>query len=122
MQYSPKLKKVMAEIEDVLKKHDIAAFILLHTPGFSEYLQKVSPSYSCAVADDSGVSLKVNAKEVGEEKAKKLIEGTVNMVVHFAEILGKSGLFYHKMLDQLKQRFEIEETGDGHTSHSSQNN
>jgi hypothetical protein len=27
----------MEEIKAVIKKHDLAAFVVLHTPGFSEY-------------------------------------------------------------------------------------
>lgn len=32
MQYSPKLKVAMDEVKDVLKKYDIAGFVVLHTP------------------------------------------------------------------------------------------
>lgn len=48
MQYSPKLKKAMEDIKKILHENDIAGFVVLHTPGFSEYLNRVDPSYSCA--------------------------------------------------------------------------
>lgn len=46
MQYSPKLKKAMAEIKAIADKYDIAAIVCLHTPGHGEYLLKVDPLYS----------------------------------------------------------------------------
>lgn len=55
MQYSPKLKIAMDEIKQVLKKHDIAGFVVLHTPGFTEYLNRVDPSYSSTFMDENPV-------------------------------------------------------------------
>ena len=44
MQYSPKLKRVLAEIKAILDKEDIAGSIVLHTPGFGEFLLKIDTS------------------------------------------------------------------------------
>jgi hypothetical protein len=46
LDYSPELKQAMVEIKAVLKKYDIAAHVLLHEPGFSEYLNAIEPSWS----------------------------------------------------------------------------
>lgn len=43
MQYDPKLKKVMEQIKGILKDNDITGFVVLHSPGFSEYLNHVQP-------------------------------------------------------------------------------
>lgn len=43
-----KLKVAAEEIKEILKKHDIAASVALHTPGHGEYFVHLNPSYSCA--------------------------------------------------------------------------
>jgi len=45
---NPKLKEAMGEIEEILKKHDIAAVIALHTPGHGEIKLHIAPTYSVA--------------------------------------------------------------------------
>lgn len=56
MNYSPKLRKAMEEIKDVLKKHDIAGFIAIHTPGHVEYSHNLMPSYSaCNIDNTTGI-------------------------------------------------------------------
>ncbi|MCP1384860.1 hypothetical protein [Runella salmonicolor] len=47
MDFSPKLKRVMAQIKDILQKEDLGGMVVLHTPGYSEYLLNLTPSYSC---------------------------------------------------------------------------
>jgi hypothetical protein len=80
MQYSPKLKKAMEEIKAVLNKHDIAASVILHTPGFTEYLNHVDTSYSCVTIE--GNKLRIQTK--GRSHQHKT--DSVNMVSHFAEV------------------------------------
>lgn len=80
MNYSPKLKKAMQEVRQVLEEHDIAGSVVLHTPGFSEYLIHISPSYSCAKIERNGV-LRVKASHLNipfEEKIEMIIS-TANM-------------------------------------------
>ena len=57
MQYSPKLKISISEIKAILEKHDIAGSIVLHTPGNSEYLMHINPTYSCAKLQDGGIRM-----------------------------------------------------------------
>lgn len=76
MQYSPKLKNAMEEIKLIIDKYDIAACVVLHTPGFSEFLNKIDPSYSCAkiklLPDGTeGVHFKANAKELSGGAAER---------------------------------------------------
>lgn len=122
MQYSPKLKTAMEEIKSILNKHDIAGFFVIHTPGFSEYLNHVSPSYSCAKMEGGEFRVKLKTAEVGREKAKKIAEGTLNMVTHFAEQVGKHAMFYIDAEEMLKKYWTSDETRGGETSHEQQNN
>lgn len=123
MQYSPKLKMAMLEIDAILKKHDIAGFVIIHTPGFSEYLNYINPSYSCAKLEPNGVRFKLKADEVGgREKAAKIAAETLNLITHFSEILGRYGLLYMEAQEILNEKWQGESGPDEHTSHEQQNN
>jgi hypothetical protein len=68
MQYSPKLKKAMEEIKSIVKRHDIAAHVVLHTPGHSEFWFEISPSYSCAKLEGDNVRFKAKTADFGAIK------------------------------------------------------
>jgi hypothetical protein len=127
MQYSPKLKKAAEEIKAILKKHDIGAYVLLHTPGFSEYINEISPSYSCARFDNSlegagltGVRFKAKASELpgGAAEREQKIADTDNFLLHM--VTGTASAF--KMFDTVYQSFEKATGGHDHTKggHTSQ--
>jgi hypothetical protein len=122
MQYSPKLKKVMEQIKEILKENDIAGFVVLHTPGHSEYLNHVQTSYSCATVLPEGVRLRLKQSEVGKEKAEQLANGTYNMITHLTTAIAANAEMYLSCHEQLKKKWEGKETGGGHTSHNQQNN
>lgn len=122
MQYSPKLKKAMEEIKAIAKKYDVAAFVVLHTPGFSEYLNHLDTSYSCVYATEEGIRVRLKEKEVGKEKAEQLADGSFNMVTHFAEIVGKHALMYMDMQEMLQRKWNGKSFGGEETSHGQQNN
>lgn len=57
-----RLKIARTEIEAILKKHDLAGVIVLHTPGMSEFFYDIRPSYSCAWIDESVPMVRVKSK------------------------------------------------------------
>lgn len=57
-----RLKIARLEIEAVLKKHDLAGCVALHTPGMAEFFYDIRPSYSCAWIDDSLSMLRMKSK------------------------------------------------------------
>lgn len=122
MQYSPKLKKVMEQIKDILKENDIAGFVVLHTPGHSEYLNHVQTSYSCATVTPEGVRLVLKEKEIGREKAMQLADGTFNMVTHLTNAIAANAGMYMDCHEQLKKKWNGSSYDGGHTSHDQQNN
>lgn len=124
MQYSPKLKKAMEEIKDVLKKHDIAAFVVLHEPSFSEYLNHINPSYSCAFMQDGQFRVKLKTAELpgGKEQASKLAEGTYNMVNSMTDVIALHAKGYMDFEEMLRKHWGGESGGSSHTSHEQQNN
>lgn len=80
MQYSPKLKKAMKEIKGILEKNDIAGFVIIHDPGFVEYLNHLSPSYSCIRVERGALRAKLKSSELPPGKAEKIAGDTNNMM------------------------------------------
>lgn len=122
MQYSPKLKKVMEQIKGMLKENDIAGFVVLHTPGHSEYLNHLQTSYSCATVTTEGVVLKLKEAEVGRKEAVRLAECTFNMVTHITNAICQNAEMYMTCHEMLKQKWDGRSTDGGHTTHNQQNN
>lgn len=123
MQCSPKLKKAMELIKAIVKENDIAAFVVLHDEsGYSEYLNAISPSYSCASIKDGNIQVKLKQAEVGKERARQLAEGTFNMITHFSDMVGKHALMFIETQKYLKEKWNGEENRGNETSHDQQNN
>ena len=112
----------MEEIKAILTKHDIAGFVILHTPGFSEYVNQVTPGYSCAVPHPGGLSFKLNSSEVSNEAFRHIANATFNMITAFAEVTAMHALLYMDAERLLKEKLEGEQFPGGHTSHDQQNN
>lgn len=127
MQYSPKLKKAAEQIKSILKEHDIGASIVLHTPGHSEYLMEISPSYSCAFIDPVQHAVRVRTRLQedynGDAAARnKAQEDTVNMFHCLLECTGMHAIQFMEIDKMLATKFKPEHTGGGHSSHNTQNN
>lgn len=125
MQYSPKLKKAAEEIKQILEKYDIGAILVLHTPGNSEYVMKIDPSYSCAFID--GEMLRVRAKLQQDFKGdktawEKKITDTANMLSLLTDTGQHIVTQVGKIKDLVYKTVDAEDTDLGHSSHTTQNN
>ena len=60
-----RLKVARTEIEAILRKHDLAGVVVLHTPGMTEFFYDVQPSYSCACIDEEHHAVRI--KSVGAD-------------------------------------------------------
>lgn len=116
MQYSPKLKNAMEEIKAILKKHDIGASVILHTPGFTEYLNHVDTSYSCLTFEGDNIRIKTHGR-THQHKTD-----SINMVSHFAEICTMMGRGYADLFKMISEKVHIEQSPGEHGSHIEQNN
>lgn len=122
MQYSPKLKKVMEQIKTILSENDIAGFIVLHSPGYSEYLNHLQTSYSCATVVPDGIALKLKESEIGRDKAIELANGTFNMITHLTNAIATNANLYIDCHEKLKLKWNGTSFDGGHSSHNQQNN
>lgn len=115
----------MEEIKSILAKNDIAGFILLHSPeGFIEYLNAISPSYSCAFLQDGQFRVKIKTADLpgGKTQARQLANDTYNMVTLMTDILVMHAGGYIEFQKMLKSHWGGEEGSSSHTSHDQQNN
>jgi hypothetical protein len=124
MQYSPKLKIAAEEILAILKKHDIAAVVVLHTPGFSEYIFKIDPTYSCANVTNNRLQIKMKLEHYQNDRKLRdqFVSDTVNMVTHLMDITGMMAAQLVNASKAIEEQVEITRYGSGHTSHDQQNN
>lgn len=85
-----KLKVVAEEIKEILRKHDVAGAVALHTPGHGEHFLHFNPSYSCAyMINDNEVRFyakKADYKTLEEHQQK--IADTSNMLRLLMDLSG----------------------------------
>lgn len=123
MQYSPKLKKAAEEIKAILKKYDIAASIVLHTPGHAEFINEIQPSYSCAKLNHDNIHFKAKKEDFNDElKRQQTIKDTANMMNALSSCVAKNAMMWIDVSEQFDKLAGSEHNGSGFTSHTSQNN
>ncbi len=110
----------MQEIKEILLKHDIAGVIVLHTPGHSEYLSHLTPSYSCAKLEgreNELIRFRAKAQDFGMnyELRNQKIKDTCNMMRHLSE---RTGLLSLGLIDasELIDKHAGAEHGPGYGS------
>lgn len=123
MQYSPKLKKAAEEIKEIMAKYDIAGMVVLHTPGFSEFVLNITPTYSCAWIQGERFRFKAKKAEFGSpEEWKQKISDTANMLHHLSTQGGQLAMNLVHASETVDKAVNAEYDGPGgFTSHSTQN-
>lgn len=95
-----RLKVARVEIEAVLRKHDLAGVVVLHTPGMSEFFYDVRPSYSCAWIDEAASMVRVKSlgADYASDRGAQLHDqaATANMVAAITDnLLNGAHMFQH---------------------------
>lgn len=99
----------MKALEQILKDEGIAGSIVLHEPGFSEFLLHMAAPYSCAFIE--GGQLRIRAKRADFPTLaaqKKKVTETINMIQHFKDNHEMLARVTGQMLTKLNQQFVIE--------------
>lgn len=99
-----KLKIAAEEIKDILRKHDIAASMVLHTPGHGEFINHFLTSYSCAYQfEEDSIKFYNKRKDFNSVEAQlKQQESTANMLRVLLELTGRNFM----MLDPISKKFD----------------
>ena len=114
----------MDQIISILKENDLAGVVVLHTPGYSEYLLKIDPAYSCArlMPDGSGIRLKTTGLAISNKKKKQMLTDTSNMLHHLSNVSGEVAMSLFEVSKIIDQKLDSRHEGGGHTSHYSNQN
>jgi hypothetical protein len=110
-----KLKAARAEIEAVLKKHDIAGYVTLAAPGWGEVFWNIWPSYSILVGDFPAIRIKSKLADYGGDAGKQRAaqENTAQMVHHLATSMGGNAMAFLELADVLNARLGAEHVDKG---------
>lgn len=124
MQYSPKLKKAMEQIKQIINENDLAAHVVLHTPGFSEYFLKIDPTYAAIEHSSNAVVIKGKKMHWGSTGERDIkVANTCNMLMHLTKNAAHTFMMLDPISQQADQVYETEYLKDGgDTSHEQQNN
>ena len=94
MEGDKKLKVAAEEIKDILRKHNIAGSINLHTPGYGESFLHFNTDYSCAYRYEENMlhfyAQRKDYKTIEEWEDK--IKNTSNMLAILSETTSRSFL------------------------------
>lgn len=105
-----KLKSAAEDIKDILRKYDIAASIVLHTPGHGEFINHFLTSYSCAYQyEDESIrffSKRENYKTQEEQFEKQ--RATSNMLRLMTEMIGNNFLTIQPISEKFDELVKAE--------------
>jgi hypothetical protein len=109
-----RLKIARLEIEAILKKHDLAGVVVLHTPGMAEVFYDVEPSYSCLRINDKAGEVRVRSKLAdygGDTAAQRLGQAaTANMAASLADSLGHVAVMFMEVAEVVDRATKAEHT------------
>ena len=122
MQYSPKLKRVIAEIKAIIETNDIAGFVCLVEPGNSEYLHVINPSFSVARFDGSQIRIQTKNIKGSPNEKRLMLEKTSNMFALLSTTVAKNGLSLLEVSKYVDSQVGAKHTGSSHTSQNELDN
>lgn len=107
--FSPKLKMIAAQIEQILRDNDVAGAVHIFEPGFNELAMHIGPSFSCVALNEKG-QLRINPPiEHPEypEVHKKKIADTVNMLANLRLRSGQLSMTFTQAEMTVRNHFGI---------------
>lgn len=109
-----RLKIARIRIEQVLKEHDLAGVVLLHTPGMVEFFYDIQPSYSCCWIDEAAQMLRVKSKraDYGGDVARQTHDrrASANMAASLFDSLWQATKMFGEIDRVLRDAFGAEHT------------
>jgi len=125
---SQKLKAAAEEIKAIIRKHDIAALVALHTPnldgihgtpGQSEYIIEITPSYSAVKWNDDGTGITILGHRKHYEGDTKVrdqkLRDTINMLTMLSGSMGPMVIRVIDLCEQAEVVWDTEHTDSRHT-------
>lgn len=94
----------MDELTAICRKEDIAALIIIHEPGFSEFESILNPSYSCLIQDGNAVRARAKAEDFGGDIDKR--DEAVYQTSHFVHMFTKTLQLQFQTFNHMNAMFE----------------
>lgn len=97
-----KLKMVAEEIKEVLRRHNLAASVSLHSPGHGEHFVYMNTDYSCAyMYEDTGVRFYSKLKDYkNREEQMEKQKNTSNMLEILEQITKRNLIILYQMSEK----------------------
>lgn len=117
--HQQRLKIARAEIEGILKKHDLGGVVVLHTPGMTEFFYDITPSYSCVWIDEKAQMVRIRsmATDYGGDREAQARDraATANMMHGFADSLANAAGMFGSIAPLIDELVGAEHTDGVHT-------
>lgn len=105
----PLLKEAMEEIKAVLAKHDIGGIVLLQSRTHGEWLNEITPSWSCAKQNGKELRIKALRKDYpSPELHQETVRLTVSMIMGFKDGAERIRSNMEQVAEALSRQMEIE--------------
>lgn len=104
--YDPSLREAMAEIEEIMKKHDCGGFVTLQSKSHTEFklmLDHMSWSMIRWIKDGESMHLKLYSKS-----SKENTDATVGMLYSIRYLCGMVFMQMDKLANQIEQSVKVE--------------
>lgn len=123
IQYSPKLKKAMEQIKQIVIDNDIAALVVLQEPGSSEYGIALSPSYSAVKQTDNQMDVDLSPKAYKDENEwKQKMTDTSQMLYVISQTTSRICISLLSLSETIDKKLLAEHFGGTASGHTEQNN
>ena len=108
----PKLKEAAAEISGILKKHDIAGYVMLMSETHSEFMFKLDPTWSACIVEDNTVRIRAKEKELGSKEAvHRKAESTAHMLCQMKDLSAYGFKVSDQLISAMETVYEIDHQG-----------
>lgn len=125
MQYHPKLKAVMKQIQKILDANDVAAMVVLAVPGHAEFRCDLSKPWNSVVKKNSDGTFVIRGKRehfVSDEDRRTKLSNTCNMLANLSVTAMQCGLNMAELSELADKTYNAEHTSGDPTSETQQNN
>ncbi|HCU46186.1 MAG TPA: hypothetical protein DF610_16250 [Sphingobacterium sp.] len=124
MDYSPKLKRVAQQIKDILSAEDLAGVIIIQEPGYSEYVLKLDPTYSCVKIQDNKIRIKAKLADFNGNRVafNRKVADTSNMLHLLEKTITPLFMNIIQLSEIIDKDVNAKHNDGGFTDHTTQNN
>jgi len=110
----PKIDTLRREIQDLVRKRNVAAVVFLASPTHTNFLYEVTPSWSCARLEpgpEGCVCIRVRSKRVdypSDQAQKEDLQRTIGMFLGLAEACESAAANFTRLAMLVGQKTIIE--------------